>query len=95
MMPEIVCQQGRWVWAKEGGVREEILQDVSGAGRHIELFKDIDDLLKQNSLSSRPLDTSGGVDLFDIAQVAPTIIEMVGNAKRGEFRGFYSGVQVR
>ena len=66
-------------WTKGGGLREEILQDIKGVGGKIELFRDIDGLLRQNALSSAPLDAARATVLFDIPQVETPVVDMVGN----------------
>jgi hypothetical protein len=66
-------------WTKGGGPREEILQDVKDVGGKIELFRDIEDLLKQNALSSAPLVATRAKVLFDIPQMETPIVDMVGN----------------
>jgi PIN domain len=66
-------------WTKDGGPREEILKDVKDIGGKIELFRDIEDLLRQNALSSAPLDSNRATALFDISQVETPIVERVGS----------------
>lgn len=70
-------------WTKGGGPREEIIQDVRDVGGKIELFRDIEDLLKQNALSSAPLDPNRAAILFDTSQVATPIVETVGGRLSG------------
>jgi hypothetical protein len=65
-------------WRKDGGPREEILQDIKDAGLRIEIFRDIEDLLKQNSLSSTPLEPGRAMELFDVSKVEARIVEVAG-----------------
>jgi len=70
-------------WTKDEGPREHIVLDIETSGGHISLFKDIEALLKENSLSSKPLDAKRAIALFDLTQVAPPIVERVGRSLDG------------
>jgi hypothetical protein len=75
----LFVSRDRGFWIKGGGPKAEILGDIKDSGQRIELFRDIDDLLKENSLSSAPLDPGRVTELFDIPQIESQIIEMVGD----------------
>lgn len=74
-------------WLKQGGPREEILQDVRSTGQDIQLFKDIEDLLRQNSLSSADLDLQRAAQLFDLPQLESVIVSKIGEQLNGSVLG--------
>jgi hypothetical protein len=65
-------------WTNDTGVlRPEIITDIKQTGREIVLFHDIDELLKNNSLSSAVLDATRAGQLFEITKLSTEITSKV------------------
>ena len=61
-------------------LKRQISEDIGSAGVEIDLYNQVDDLLKKNSLSSQPLDRERADSIFHVSDFAGVISEKLRDA---------------
>jgi hypothetical protein len=78
-------------WEKKDDQKElkpEIKEDIANAESKIEVYYDLEELLKRNSLSSEPLDQARADKAFKVSDFAEPISEKLKDILAGEMEGF-------